>query len=98
MDKTKRIRLAWWRNSNDKNGANVKNVYYGREPRYPEAIPADQEAQEILNELTSQAKLMNSRYPGECSLTDEDIQVGDEIYYLHNYNGFKIVLKSSEVN
>jgi hypothetical protein len=80
-------RIALWNmmlggNKDRKVEANVQSTFYGKAARYPEAVPSQVQAREWLSKIAQQCRTFASRYWGECDLTDQDISIGTEIYYI----------------
>jgi len=80
------------------NGANVKATFYGEELPRPEILISESDARGLLADWVGQARRMASRFPGQCDLTDGQIQGGAEIYFLRRDEDGKMVLLAEAID
>ena len=82
MNEKQLARVAFWSDSDSReNNANIQATYYGKPAKYPQSLPAQEQARETLRQILGNARIFPARFGGTDSLTDEQFCEGTEIYY-----------------
>jgi len=101
---TERVRIQYWGTDDRESGnieqarqvrANLSAAYYGQTIPHPVVVLSDSDARAQLIEAVAHMRRFESRYPGECDLTDARIAAGDDIYYMREGQRKRVLLASA---
>lgn len=91
-------RITFWTNPNAAYAdANIKATSYGKPAKYPEALLSEEAAIESLRGIVGQLKVIDSKFGGECSLSDNNIRKGEQIYF-GTIGYMKFALRKSDID
>ncbi len=90
-------RISFWTEVNSYTSANVQATYRNKTVKFPEYLLSEEAAIESLRNIVGQLKVIESKFGGECGLTDNNIRRGEEIYF-GTVNGIKHAIRKADAD